>query len=189
MKTFLTKPRSIAGTIILDTLTAIAVFFSLVVADFLLSIYRNEFGPARQIDAIASGNGYSISLDATPAHPMLAEYTQSLSIFGGQPRQGSMLGRVELPMNTGGRVAYADSGRAGIDYSSRRCAPRVLQCGPGTASGSGPRRCCSASPAGPGLKWNVPKRQLFREAKFNFRSGVLVVAGRRHQVNSSTMKS
>ncbi|MBI3546088.1 MAG: hypothetical protein HY081_05785 [Gammaproteobacteria bacterium] len=83
---------------------AVIVFFGLIIADFVISAYRDSFGPAAQIDAIAVGGGYSISLDATPAHPFLAEYKQSISVYGSEPRDGALLGRVEIPMNTGGRV-------------------------------------------------------------------------------------
>jgi len=104
MKQFLTRPRSIAGATLWGAITAIVVFFGLFVANFIISAYRSSFGPAAQIDAIAVGGGYSISLDATPAHPFLAEYKQSISVYGGDPRDGALLGRVEIPMNTGGRV-------------------------------------------------------------------------------------
>jgi hypothetical protein len=104
MKQFLTRPRSIVGAILWGTITSVVVFFGLIVADFIISAYRSSFGPAAQIDAIAVGGGYSISLDARPAHPFLAEYKQSISVYGSNPRNGTLLGRVEIPMNTGGRV-------------------------------------------------------------------------------------
>ncbi len=56
------------------------------------------------IESIAVGGGYSIALDATPAHPFLAEYEQEVRIYGGEPREGRLLGRVSLPMNSGGRI-------------------------------------------------------------------------------------
>jgi len=104
MKQFLTRPRSIVGATLWGVIAAVVIFFGLIVADFIVSAYRSNFGPAAQIGAIAVGGGYSISLDATPAHPFLAEYKQSISVYGGDPRNGALLGRVEIPMNTGGRV-------------------------------------------------------------------------------------
>lgn len=98
------RPRSIAGAMTWGTLTALIVFLGLLVSDLVVTAYRRDFGPARQIDAIAVGQGYSISLDATPTHPFLAEYEQSVRIFGGSPRGGALLGRVPIPANTGGRL-------------------------------------------------------------------------------------
>jgi len=120
MKEFLLRPRSIAGAAIWGSATALVVFFGLVFADLIVSAYRNNFGPARQIDAIAVGSGYSISLDATPAHPWLAEYDQSIGIYGGDPRGGKLLGRVEIPMNTGGRV------RIGVLIAARSTPAQVV---------------------------------------------------------------
>jgi len=104
MKNFLFYRRSIATSISLGAITALVVFFGLLVADFAVSLYTSNFGPFRQIDAIAVGGGYSISFDATPAHLMLAEYKQSVAIYGGGPRDGALIGRVDIPMNTGGRI-------------------------------------------------------------------------------------
>ncbi len=120
MKQFLTKPRSIIGSTLWGIIVAILTFIGILIIDFILSIYKTNFGPARQIESIAVGGGYSISLDATPAHPMLAEYEQSISIYGGGPREGELLGNVEIPMNTGGRV------RIGILIPNELKAPEVV---------------------------------------------------------------
>jgi hypothetical protein len=104
MKDILLRPRSIAGAVLWGAIAACVVFFGLIVADFAWSLYRASFGPPHRVDAIAVGGGYSINIEATPAHPFLAEYQQSVAIYGGTPREGKLLGHVKIPMNTGGRV-------------------------------------------------------------------------------------
>ena len=130
MKQLLLRPRSIAGATAWGTMAAFIVFLGLLFADFIVSAYRSSFGPARQIDSIAVGAGYSISLDATPAHPWLAEYQQTVGIYGGGPRDGALLGRVEIPMNTGGRVRIAvlvptGSNRAEVVLADRYVTTRI----------------------------------------------------------------
>ncbi len=80
------------------------ILIIILVVGLISSAYRSNFGPVRQIESIAIGGGYSISLNATPAHPMLAEYKQSITLYGGTPRGGENLGNIEIPMNTGGRI-------------------------------------------------------------------------------------
>ncbi len=104
MKQFFLRSRSIAGAIAWGAITAFVVFFGLIIADLIMTAHQKDFGPARQIDAIAVGNGYSISLDATPTHAFLAEYEQSIRVFGGSPRRGGLLGRLLIPANTGGQI-------------------------------------------------------------------------------------
>lgn len=104
MKDILLRPRSIAGAVAWGAIAACVVFFGLIAADFAWSLYRDSFGPPHRIDAIAVGGGYSININATPAHPFLAEYWQSVAIYGGTPKEGKLLGHVKIPMNTGGRV-------------------------------------------------------------------------------------
>ncbi|MDD3519360.1 MAG: hypothetical protein PHQ14_13510 [Chromatiales bacterium] len=135
MRQLLTRSRSIVGATLWGAAVAIVTFVGLLVGDFVLSLHRDHFGPAAQIDAIAVGGGYAISLDATPAHPFLAEYRQSIGVYGSDTSGDSLLGRVEIPTNTGGRVRIGvlvptEIGRAevvladrhavtGIDLSSR----------------------------------------------------------------------
>lgn len=104
MKKLLLRPRSIAGAIAWGATSAVVAFLGLVAMDFVVAIYRSSFGPAQQITSVALGSGYSISLEATPAHPWLAEYRQSVKVYGGAPREGGLLGSIEIPANTGGRV-------------------------------------------------------------------------------------
>lgn len=104
MKNFLTRQRSFATSIAWGAISALVIFFGLLIADFAVSLFASNFGPTRQIDAVSVGGGYSISIDATPAHPWLAEYKQSISVYGGGPREGKLIGRVDIPMNTGGRI-------------------------------------------------------------------------------------
>lgn len=130
MKQFLIRPRSIVGAALWGAITAVVVFFGLIIADFIMSAYRSSFGPAAQIDAIAVGGGYSISLDATPAHPFLAEYKQFISVYGGNPGNGTLLRRVEIPMNTGGRVRIGvlvpiEPNRAEVVLADRYATTRI----------------------------------------------------------------
>lgn len=104
MKEFLKKPRSIIGSTLWGAIVAMVTFVAILVGDLLFSIAIESFGPARQIDSIAVGAGYSISLDAKPIHPFLAEYDQSIRVYGGDYRGGEDLGSIEIPTNTGGRV-------------------------------------------------------------------------------------
>lgn len=104
MKNFLFRQRSIATSIAWGAISALVIFFGLLVADFAISLITSSFGPSRQVDAVSVGGGYSISIDATPAHPWLAEYKQSVSVYGGSPREGELMGHVDIPMNTGGRI-------------------------------------------------------------------------------------
>ena len=104
MKNFLFRQRSIATSVAWGTISALVIFFGLLVADFAVSLITSSFGPTRQVDAVSVGGGYSISIDATPAHPWLAEYKQSVSVYGGGPREGGRMGHVDIPMNTGGRI-------------------------------------------------------------------------------------
>ena len=104
MKEILLKPRSIAGAITWGALSAFFVFVVLIIIDLVISTYTENFGPIQQIQSIAVGNGYSISLDAKPVHPWLAEYEQSITVYGGDPRNGNRLANLEIPTNTGGRV-------------------------------------------------------------------------------------
>src|SRR5687767_10827339 len=104
MKAFLHRPRSIVGAVLWGVLAAVSTFFVLLVADFAWSHYSKSFGPPHLVESIAVGGGYSISIQAQPAHPFLAEYEQEIFIYGGEPRLGDFLGSVKIPMNTGGRV-------------------------------------------------------------------------------------
>jgi hypothetical protein len=120
MKNILTKPRSIIGATAWGAMVAIVIFVGLIAIDFIASMYRENFGPARQVESIAVGSGYSIAIEATPAHPILAEYEQSLAIYGGTPRRGGLLGRIELPMNTGGKI------RVGVLVSNKISSPEII---------------------------------------------------------------
>jgi len=104
MKQLLLRPRSIAGATIWGTLVAFGVFFGLIIANFIWSYVSDDFGPPHLVESVAVGGGYSISIQAKPIHPFLAEYEQVVSIYGGDPRDGNWLGTVEIPTNTGGRV-------------------------------------------------------------------------------------
>jgi hypothetical protein len=57
-----------------------------------------------RVEAIAVGKGFSVSLVAQSAHPYLAEYEETLEVYGGSAREGTHLGSLTLPMNTGGRI-------------------------------------------------------------------------------------
>jgi hypothetical protein len=104
MRKFFSQPRSILGAMLWGMAGAIAMFVLLIIGDFAVSLYTGKFGPVKTVEAISVGNGFSIAIKATPAHPWFAEYFQSVRIFGGEPRLGDLLGEVEIPMNTGGRV-------------------------------------------------------------------------------------
>ncbi len=104
MKEFLRRPRSIAGAVLCGVLAGLGTFVALLVADYGAYLYSENFGPPHLVESIAVGGGYSITIKAQPAHLFLAEYEQEVSICGGHPRGGDLLGSVEIPMNTGGRV-------------------------------------------------------------------------------------
>ncbi len=101
---FLSRPRSIATSVFWGGLSAIATFVAILVLDFAISVYTQNFGPPHKLSAISLGNGYSIDLEATPAHPFLAEYTQQIVVYKNGARSGGLVGRVKIAMNTGGRV-------------------------------------------------------------------------------------
>lgn len=99
MSNVLLRPRSIVGATAWGIVTACAVFIGLNIAEFVVFGHRTQ-----HLESIAVGDGYSIALDAKPSHLFLAEYEQSIRIYGGDPRGGELLGRVAIPVNPGGRV-------------------------------------------------------------------------------------
>jgi hypothetical protein len=104
MKSFFLRPRSILGAVLWGAASAILVFAAILIIDFAVSLYRGSFGSTHHLSSVSLGNGFSVDFEATPAHPFLAEYDQKLVVYKNTPRDGDIAGRIEVPMNTGGRV-------------------------------------------------------------------------------------
>lgn len=79
----------------------LGLIVGLIIVGFLLSLVTG-FSPANRIETIAVGHGYSIALDITPAHPILAEYHRSVVIYGDQSRKAAPIGHIDLPIDPGG---------------------------------------------------------------------------------------
>lgn len=111
-------------------LTALVIVGALVAADVFVAAARSDIKPARQIDAIAVGHGYSISIDAPAVHPVFAGHESSVAIYGGRSREGRPLARVGVPMNMEGRVSIGvlvprDRASAEVVLADRLTATRI----------------------------------------------------------------
>ncbi len=101
---FFSKKVSLLTSMVVGAVTALLAFVAIIFADTLFSMSQGYFGTPWEMEAIAVGNGYSISIVAKHIHPYLAEYDQFVRIYGGEPREGDLLGEVQIETNTGGRV-------------------------------------------------------------------------------------
>ena len=124
MLQLLFRSRSIATAVLWGLLSGIATFLAMLVMEFAYAIYSESFGSPHRLSAISLGNGYSIDLEATPAHPFLAEYKQEVVVYKNGARSGGLIGRVKIAMNTGGRVRIfllvpIDSSKKIVAFSDR----------------------------------------------------------------------
>lgn len=102
---FFSKKVSLLTSMVVGTVTAIVAFIGIIFADELAASLRGYYGPPRDVEAIAVGNGYSIALVAYHTHPYLAEYDQFVRVYKNTtPREGEYLGELKVETNTGGRV-------------------------------------------------------------------------------------
>lgn len=111
-------------------LTALVIVGALVAADVFVADARGDIQPARRIDTIAVGHGYSISIDARVAHPVFDGHESSVAIYGGTSQEGRPRARVGVPMNMEGRVSIGvlvprDRASAEVVLADRLTATRI----------------------------------------------------------------